>query len=33
MFRDSVVRIITFCDTISSGFTKPQEHTDGEMTP
>ena len=23
---------ITFCDTISSGFAKPQEHTDGEMT-
>ena len=24
---------ITFCNTISSGFTKPQEHTDREMTP
>ena len=24
---------ITFCNTISSGFAKPQEHTDGEMTP
>ena len=23
---------ITFCNTISSGFAKPQEHTDGEMT-
>ena len=24
---------ITFCNTISSGFTKPREHTDREMTP
>ena len=24
---------IIFCNTISSGFAKPQEHTDGEMTP
>ena len=24
---------ITFYNTISSGFAKPQEHTDGEMTP
>ena len=24
---------ITFCNTISSGFAKSQEHTDGEMTP
>ena len=23
---------ITFCNTISSGFAKPQEHTDREMT-
>ena len=24
--------IITFCNTISFGFAKPQEHTDREMT-
>ena len=24
--------IITFCNTISYGFAKPQEHTDREMT-
>ena len=24
---------ITFCNTIPSGFGKPREHTDGEMTP
>ena len=24
---------ITFCNTISFGFTKPQEHTDREITP
>ena len=24
---------ITFCNTISSGFVKPQEHTDCEMRP
>ena len=24
---------ITFCNTISSAFAKPQEHKDGEMTP
>ena len=24
---------ITFCNTISTGLAKPQEHTDGEMTP
>ena len=24
---------ITFCNTISFGFTKPQEHTEREITP